>query len=183
MADSPGKQFGIRVEPHLGRLYRAAWRLTGNQADARDLVQDTCVRAWSRLKQFDAADSPLGWLMRVQYNLFIDGVRQRQRERIRPLEDADAENLPSEELAEPEKSMESAQGLSKVERAWTKLTKEQRGLLALLVEGYRLAEIAEITGLGLNVINARLHRARRSLARQLRSEADQETQGTAEQHR
>lgn len=183
MADSPGKQFGARVEPYLDRLYRAAWRLTGKEADAQDLVQDTCVRAYSRREQFDAADSPLGWLMRVQYNLFIDDVRQRQRERVRPLEDADTENLPCDESVEPERSMEVAQSLSKVERAWSRLTKEQRGLLALLLEGYRLAEIAEITGLGLNVINARLHRARRSLVRHLRSEADREAPAKAESQR
>jgi DNA-directed RNA polymerase specialized sigma24 family protein len=75
------------------------------------------------------------------------------------------------------------QGLSTVERAWSRLTLEQRALLTFLVEGYRLAEIREITGLELNVINARLHRARRSLARHLRDDAAQEAQAVAERQR
>jgi RNA polymerase sigma-70 factor (ECF subfamily) len=183
MPDSPGKQFRGQIEPYLGPLYRAACRLTGNTADAQDLVQDTCVRAWSRLTQLAAADSPLGWLMRVQYNLFIDGSRLRQRQGIRPLDDADLDALRAEESTEPERSLADRQGLATVERAWSRLTREQRGLLALLVEGYRLSEIQEITGLGLNVINARLHRARRSLARHLQCDAEQEERAATERLR
>ena len=173
MPESPGQAFGARIEPHLDRLYRAAYRLTANPADAEDLVQDTCVRAFSRRAQFEAAAAPLGWLMRVQYHLFIDGTRQRRRERIRPLGDGDSETFAADASTEPERSLSDMQGLSTVERAWLRLTKEQRGLLTFLVEGYRLSEIREITGLELNVINARLHRARRSLARHLRSDAAQ----------
>jgi RNA polymerase sigma factor (sigma-70 family) len=183
MSDSPGQQFGAKIEPYLDRLFRAAYRLTGNSADAQDLVQDTCVRAFSRLEKLDAADSPLGWLMRVQYNLFIDGARQRQRELIRPLEDDESESLAADESMEPDRSLSDLQGLSTIDRAWSQLTKEQRALLGLLVEGYSVSEIQAITGLGLNVVNARLHRARRSLSRHLRSAAEHEAQAAAETQR
>jgi RNA polymerase sigma-70 factor (ECF subfamily) len=176
MSESPGKQFGAKVEPYLDSL-------TGNTSDAEDLLQDTCVRAFSRLEKLDAAESPLGWLMRVQYNLFVDGARQRRRESIRPLGDAESESLAADESTEPDRSLSDLQGLSAVERAWSRLTKEQRGLLGLLVEGYSLSEIQTITGLGLNVLNARLHRARRSLARHLRSEAEDDARAATERLR
>ena len=183
MSESPGKQFGALIEPWLDQLFRSAYRLTGNSPDAEDLVQDTCIRALSSLEQFKLADAPLAWLMRVQYNLFIDGVRRRRRDAIRPLGDTDTETLAGDESAEPDRSLADGQGLSAIQRAWARLTLDQRGLLALIVEGYKLAEIHEITGLEINVINARLHRARRSLARHLRNDAEQEALSAAEHER
>ena len=183
MSESSGQQFKARIEPYLNRLFRAACRLTGNAADAQDLVQDTCVRAFARPDQLAAADSPIAWLMRVQYNLFIDGARQRQRERLRPLDDSVAETLVADASTEPDRNLAASQGLSAIERAMMRLNKEQRALLALLVEGYSLTEITQITELGLNVVNARLHRARRSLARYLRSEEQQEAPLAAERLR
>lgn len=181
MPESPGKAFGGRIEPYLDRLFRAALRLTANTADAEDLVQDTCVRAYSKLAQFEAADSPLAWLIRVQYHLFIDDLRQRRRAQVRPLGETETEALTADESAEPERSLGAEQGISTIERAWSRLTREQRGLLALLVEGYSVAEIREISGLETNVINARLHRARRSLARHLQQDGDQAAQSAEKQ--
>jgi DNA-directed RNA polymerase specialized sigma24 family protein len=57
-----------------------------------------------------------------------------------------------------------------LQRAWLKLSRPQRALLALRAEGYRLSEIADVTGLANDAVNARLYRARRSFARHLKDE-------------
>lgn len=75
MSDRIRAQFSRDIEPWLDRLYRAAFRLTQNRADAEELLQDTCIRAFSHRESFAVSPSPLGWLMRVQYNLLIDETR------------------------------------------------------------------------------------------------------------
>jgi RNA polymerase sigma-70 factor, ECF subfamily len=171
MPEPPGKEFGTKIEPLLDKLFRAAYRLTGNSADAEDLVQDAALRAFTKADAFFGAKSPLAWLMRVQHNLFIDGVRQKQRSPLRPLQSDHEASWAIDENADPEEHMAEAQRMELVQRASLRLTKEQRALLALRVEGYSLAEISEITGYGVDVLNARLHRARRSLAKHLKHDA------------
>jgi RNA polymerase sigma-70 factor (ECF subfamily) len=161
-------QFRQAVEPALPALYRAAFRLAGNRADAEDLVQDTCLIAWEKPPVTDA-DRPLEhWLLRVLYHRFVDGARRRRHGPVRPLNGA-TDPTPSlvsaapgpAELADQDED-ERAQDL-----AWPQLEPVKQVLLALRAEGFGLAEIAEITGIGRDVLRARLHRARRSLARLL----------------
>lgn len=73
------KQFDTLVVPHLETLFRVAYRLVRNTADAQDLVQDTCVAACGSLDAIGKADSPLAWLLRVQHNRFVDACRRRGR--------------------------------------------------------------------------------------------------------
>ena len=63
MADQRPTAFDTRIAPQLPLLFRAAWRLTGNRADAEDLVQDTCVLACENFKALGEADHPDRWLL------------------------------------------------------------------------------------------------------------------------
>ena len=170
MADTGDRRFETIVGPHFEALYRAAARLTRSRQDAEDLVQDVCLRAYSRLAELERATQPLGWLLQVQYRLFLDAARRRRRAPFAPMP-VEPEALLSVG-AEPalEDAADGMRLQQSVEKAWSCLEREQRALLALHAEGYSLGELEEICGISRNAVSARLHRARARLAKLLKHE-------------
>jgi RNA polymerase sigma-70 factor (ECF subfamily) len=156
------KRFSTLVQPHLDALFRAAWRLTRNRADAEDLVQETCIRACRRLDELREPVKP--WLLRVMHNLFVDEAR---RLRSSPIDAR--ESLPQAERASPdptpEQSLEIRQRMAQIEQAWCQLDAGHRALLALRAEGCSIAEIVAITDIPADALSMRLHRARQNLTR------------------
>jgi RNA polymerase sigma-70 factor (ECF subfamily) len=167
MADRRHETFDTRIAPELGLLFRAAWRLTGNRADAQDLVQDTCVLACENLRTLEEADHPDRWLLRVLYHRFIDGTRRRRRSPVVPPGKDEELALPATDEPGPEDLALQSEQERALQEACDKLSDTQRALLTLRAEGYGLDEIETITGIGKDVLRARLHRARLSLARYL----------------
>ncbi|HVS24993.1 MAG TPA: RNA polymerase sigma factor [Gammaproteobacteria bacterium] len=170
MANTGEQRFQAIVAPHFEALYRAAIRLTRSRQDAEDLVQDVCLRAYSRLADLERVAQPLGWLLQVQYRLFLDAVRHRRRAPFAPMHvDPDAVLSVGEEPA-PEDAADGMRLQQSLERAWSHLEREQRALLALHAEGYSLGELEAICGISRNAVSARLHRARARLAKLLKHE-------------
>jgi RNA polymerase sigma-70 factor (ECF subfamily) len=167
MPDPGTIRFDAQVAPHLATLLRVAYRLTRNVSDAEDLVQETCVAACENPQAFGGADHPVRWLLRVLHNRFIDRVRRQKRVQQVPLDDAEAVSPLVCARPGPEESMLYSDAQRAIARAFLKLEDIQRTLLVLRMEGYDLAEIEAITGIGREVLRARLHRARSSLARHL----------------
>lgn len=178
MPQSRTDRFDRLVAPHLDTLLRVAWRLVRNAADAQDLVQDTCIAACEHPAQMDAARHPARWLLRVLHNRFLDRARQQRRSPLVAIEDADAQAPLVCEAPGPEESLLRTEAERALEEAYLKLEDTQRTLLVLRAEGYDLVEIESITGIGREVLRARLHRARRSLARHLEA-ASAVTPGSA----
>lgn len=166
MADDKRRQFDALIAPHLERLFRAACRLLGNAAEAQDLVQDTCVTACEKLAELGANPHPLRWLLRVQHNRFIDGARRRKRAPVVLLDVARGAAIPSDHPG-PDELLQQDEDERALERAFLDLEESQRVLLSLRAEGYGLAEIEGITGISRDVLRARLHRARRTLAQRI----------------
>jgi RNA polymerase sigma-70 factor, ECF subfamily len=164
MQKNTQKQFDALVAPHLEVLFRIAYRLVRNTADAQDLVQDTCVTACGSLDSIAAADSPLRWLLRVQHNRFIDAHRRRGRSPIVAAEETEDLAAMESALPDPEEMLQQFQSEQQLERAFLQLDGMQQTLLSLRAEGYELPEIETITGVDRNVLSARLHRARLRLA-------------------
>ena len=162
------RRFSALIEPHLDALFRAAYRLTRNRADAEDLVQETCVRACERLA--DLREPVKSWLLRVMHNLFVDGAR---RARVSPIGVADSTELAAAACRgpTPEESLEAGQRALKLEQAWRRLEPCQQFLLGLRAEGYSLPEIAGITSIPVEALSMRLHRARQNLTRSLQTQA------------
>jgi RNA polymerase sigma-70 factor (ECF subfamily) len=160
-------QFDRLVAPHLATLFRVAWRLTRNTPDAQDLVQDTCITACEHPAELEAAAQPLHWMLRVLQNRFIDGARRRKRSPLVAMDGASGVVRMASAAPTPEESLQQAEGERELQRAFLKLDQIQRTLLTLRAEGYDLAEIEQITGIGREVLRARLHRARSSLAAHL----------------
>ena len=82
------------VDQHSERVYRLAYRLTGNAADAEDLTQDVFVRVFRSLSTYTPGTFE-GWLHRITTNLFLDRARRKQRIRFDALSDERAERLRS----------------------------------------------------------------------------------------
>jgi RNA polymerase sigma-70 factor (ECF subfamily) len=171
MSNHDPQRFTALIAPHLDAIFRAAYRLSRNRADADDLVQETCVRAFLSIGQLRETQPVKAWLLRVMHNLFVDGVR---RARLAPVpQERDGES-PGDSAESPEPSPEvsayTTQREELLQRAWLKLEAGHRALLALKAEGYTLAEIGEITGLPTDALTARLYRARQNFSRHLTAE-------------
>src|ERR1700750_1736206 len=82
------------VRAHSVRVYRLAYRLTGNQHDAEDLTQEVFVRVFRSLSSYTPGTFE-GWLHRITTNLFLDMARRRQRIRFEGLGDETAQRLHS----------------------------------------------------------------------------------------
>jgi hypothetical protein len=102
--------------------------------------------------------------LRVQYRLFVDGVRHRKRS---PIALIDGEAAVAGALSEdpgPEELTAQSQRHEQLDLVWGELNRGQRALLALHAAGHTLGELEAITGLSRNAIGVRLHRARGRLA-------------------
>ena len=77
--DGDEDAFRLLVHRHSRGLYRLAWRLTGQQADAEDVVRETFIHAFRQLDRFEARSNFATWLYRIAYNCAIDHLRLRPR--------------------------------------------------------------------------------------------------------
>jgi RNA polymerase sigma factor (sigma-70 family) len=167
------ERFAALIQPHYEVLYRTAYRLTRSRHDAEDLAQEVCARAYPRLDEIEKLEQPRGWLLRVMYRLFVDWSRRYERTHVTSMETVDVLSIASADRGPAELTEMLLDGRH-LDRAWERLDKEQRALLALHdVEGYTLGEINRITGLKEGTLKSRLHRARVRLGKLLRHEEEQ----------
>jgi RNA polymerase sigma-70 factor (ECF subfamily) len=150
------------VDKHTARVYRLAYRLTGNPHDAEDLTQEVFVRVFRSLDTYTPGTFE-GWLHRVTTNLFLDGARRKQRIRFDALSDERAARLrsssPSPDMAYADMHFEDD-----VERALATLPPDFRAAVVLCdVEGLSYEEIAEILDAKLGTVRSRIHRGRAQL--------------------
>lgn len=161
------------MRAHLPSLYRLAFRLTGNETDAEDLLQDLLLRLHDRAIKLAELDRPGTWLARVLYRLYVDEYR---RTRLRPNpaadyrggnpgdEDDPVTNAEAGSDSDPETLAERAHDNARLQRALDALPEEQRVVVLMHdVEGYRLTELCELIDVPVGTLKSRLHRARRSL--------------------
>lgn len=155
------------MRPHLERLYRLAWRLTGRKAEAEDLFQELLIRAYGKLDDLVNIDEPGSWLARVMYNLFIDERRRFARRRLHTLEEGELSGdglagLPGAE--DPVQDVQRLQHLERLDAALSQLSDEHRAIVLLHdTEGYKLSEIHELMNIPVGTVKSRLHRARARL--------------------
>ena len=150
------------VDQHSARVYRLAYRLTGNPHDAEDLTQEVFVRVFRSLDTYTPGTFE-GWLHRVTTNLFLDQARRKQRIRFDALSDERAARLTSSSPA-PDMAYADMHFEDDVERALATLPPDFRAAVVLCdVEGLSYEEIAEILGAKLGTVRSRIHRGRAQL--------------------
>jgi RNA polymerase sigma-70 factor (ECF subfamily) len=154
------------VTEHSARVYRLAYRLTGNQHDAEDLTQETFVRVFRSLSTYTPGTFE-GWLHRITTNLFLDQVRRRRRIRIDPWGDG-TDQIAGPIGLSPERGFEHANLDQDVQRALDALPPEFRAAVVLCdMEGLSYEEIAVTLGIKLGTVRSRIHRGRAQLRQAL----------------
>ena len=147
------------VERHSDRVYRLAYRLTGNRHDAEDLTQEVFVRVFRSLSTYTPGTFE-GWLHRITTNLFLDQARRKQRIRFDALSDERADRLTSA-CRRPDAAYADQTFDDDVERALATLPPDFRAAVVLCdVEGLSYEEIAEILDAKLGTVRSRIHRGR-----------------------
>jgi RNA polymerase sigma-70 factor, ECF subfamily len=173
-ADRPGS--GDAVEPaawtppswdevvrtHSARVYRLAYRLTGNAHEAEDLTQDVFVRVFRSLSSYTPGTFE-GWLHRITTNLFLDQVRRKQRIRFDALPEDAGDRLAGRERT-PAQVYDDEHFDPDVQRALDELSPDFRAAVVLCdIEGLSYEEVAATLGIKLGTVRSRIHRGRAQL--------------------
>ncbi|MGI8535095.1 MAG: RNA polymerase sigma factor SigE [Mycobacteriales bacterium] len=149
------------VRTHSARVYRLAYRLTGNPHDAEDLTQEVFVRVFRSLSSYTPGTFE-GWLHRITTNLFLDLVRRRARIRFDALPD-DAERLPSGDRG-PAQIYDDTHFDHDVQAALDALPPDFRAAVVLCdLEGLSYEQIAATLGIKIGTVRSRIHRGRSQL--------------------
>ena len=154
------------VTDHSARVYRLAYRLTGNSHDAEDLTQEVFVRVFRSLHKYTPGTFE-GWLHRITTNLFLDQARRKSRIRFDALADDAAHRLPSA-LPTPDVALLNQMFDADIEAALGDLPPDFRAAVVLCdVEGLTYEEIADVLGLKMGTVRSRIHRGRSMLRKSL----------------
>jgi RNA polymerase sigma-70 factor (ECF subfamily) len=143
--------FRVLVERHGRPLFRLAYRMTGNQQDAEDIVQESFLRAYKQLARFDQRASFGTWLYRIAVNCSVDLVRARKRrnELAAPAEaevDDPTLALPSHDPA-PDRIAMSGEVRDRVAEAMTELSTAERTAFVLRhFEGMCIEDVSRVLG-------------------------------------
>lgn len=149
------------VRQHADRVYRLAFRLSGNQHDAEDLTQETFIRVFRSLASYKPGTFE-GWLHRITTNLFLDLARRRSRLRMEGLPE-DTDRLASSGRS-PEQVFHDTHLDPDLQTALDDLPPEFRVAVVLCdVEGLSYEEIGATLDVKLGTVRSRIHRGRQML--------------------
>lgn len=149
------------VRQHADRVYRLAYRLSGNQHDAEDLTQETFIRVFRSLQNYQPGTFE-GWLHRITTNLFLDMVRRRGRIRMEALPE-DYDRVPAAD-PNPEQIFHDSRLGPDLQAALDSLPPEFRAAVVLCdIEGLSYEEIGATLGVKLGTVRSRIHRGRQAL--------------------
>lgn len=150
------------VKNHSAKVFRLAYRLTGNRYDAEDLTQETFVRVFRSLHNFTPGTID-GWLHRITTNLFLDQARRRNRIRFDAFAEDAETRLPGKD-AGPERTFEYNNLDIDIQGALDELAPEFRAAVVLCdLEGLSYEEVSETLGVKLGTVRSRIHRGRSQL--------------------
>jgi RNA polymerase sigma-70 factor (ECF subfamily) len=165
-------RFEREVVPLRDLLYRHAFRMSHNHADAEDLVQETVMKAYTHFDSFRSGTNLNAWLLRILTNTYINGYRQKRR---RPVQYS-TEHLPDQYLTEASarsaaSALRSAEDHAldllpdnDIKAAMQALPRQFREVVYYAdVEGLRYKEIAALTNTPQGTVMSRLHRGRQRL--------------------
>ena len=167
--------FRVLVERHSRRLFRLAYRMTGNEQDAEEIVQDALVRAYRRLDRFEQRSNFGTWVYRICANCALDRMRkQRSEDSHRQIANDPADDTagPLETAASdapgPDRLAISGELGAGVRAAMNSLSATERAAFVMRhVDGHSIEEIAETLGLNIGATKNSVFRAVQKLRRHL----------------
>ena len=160
--------FRVLVERYGRSVFRLAFRMTANEFDAEDVVQETFLRAYKQLDSYESRSSFSTWLYRIAANYSLDLIRSRKRHASRrALESTEGEDvLESIKATDPsqDRIYYSTQVKQRLEAALALLTDQERTAFLLRhFEGKSIEEIGAILDLGVSATKNSIFRAVRKV--------------------
>jgi RNA polymerase sigma-70 factor, ECF subfamily len=150
-------EFSALYQKYAPEVFRFAWYLSGNRAEAEDITSETFVRAWTSPEPIRAA-TVRGYLFTIARNLFLQGLRKKKR-------DVELSDELHDEQPSPHAQAEQKAELRVVLARLQRLPEADRAALLMRAsEGMRYEEIAQALGLPLATVKVKIHRARLALA-------------------
>jgi RNA polymerase sigma-70 factor (ECF subfamily) len=159
---------------HIDFLYNLALKITRNEDDAQDLVQETFLRAYRFFDKYEPGTNCKAWLYRIMKNTFINHYRKQHRrpsevdfDAIEGINESHVESS-SGQFMDPQEELLTSVLREDVRAAFLGLPKPYREALALsLIGGFSYKEIADSMGCPIGTIMSRIHRARKLMQKEL----------------
>lgn len=171
------QSYRLLINRYSGRLLSVARRITGNEADAQDCVQEAMVKCFTRIREFEGRSELGTWLHRIVVNASLMKLRTRKRSREDSLDELlpgfdefgmRVEEAPLAETGGIERLYEQGRTQSAVRTAIDRLPDDYRAILvARDIEQMNTAETAKLLNISHSLVKTRLHRARAALKRLL----------------
>jgi RNA polymerase sigma-70 factor (ECF subfamily) len=164
-------QFEEIVRRYSRHVYNVAYRMAGNDADAKDLTQEAFLRVYRALRKVEPGTPLESWLYRIVTNLFIDMLRKRPKARVESLDTPvtthkgnEVERVIPDPSGNPEEIVVTPMLDGEIQGALDSLTDDLRMVVILSdVEGLAYEEIAQVMQVPVGTVKSRLHRARKAL--------------------
>ncbi|MDE3197172.1 MAG: sigma-70 family RNA polymerase sigma factor [Acidobacteriota bacterium] len=169
--------YRVLVERHSRAVFRLAYRMTGNEIDAEDIVQDTFLKAWKQIGKFDGRASFPTWLHRICANCSLDLIRARKRRQDlyqRAEAGGDIKDTPDPfsripaETPSPERLAQSSQVAAALLPALNQLSEMERTAFVMRhYDGMGIEEISQALGVQPGAAKHSVFRAVQKLRRAL----------------
>lgn len=161
--DGDPEAFGVLITRHHRRLWSVAYRTSPTPEDAADALQDALLNAHRMAHRFRADARVTSWLHRIVVNACLDRVRRNRSRSTLPLNDRD-----SLVVADPADHISAVDLSVSIGRALHHLNADQRAaIVAVDIEGYTLADAADLLGVPIGTIKSRCSRGHARLAQLL----------------
>ncbi len=170
--------FDNEFMPHIDSMYNFAYRLTFDEDDAKDLVQDTYLKAYRFINSFQKGTNAKAWLFRILKNSFINDYRKKSKQPAK----VDYQEVESyynsdnaDEAITPDLRVDALQDMigDEISNALNSLAVDFRTVIILCdLEGFTYEEMAKILDIPIGTVRSRLHRARNLLKEKLRTYAN-----------
>lgn len=165
--------FDKEFMPHINAMYNFAYRLTLERDDAKDLLQDTYLKAYRFINSFQQGTNAKAWLFRILKNSFINDYRRKSKEPSKVDYQEVEAYYNSEDVDRqitPDLRVESLNNMigDEISNALNSLDVDFRTVIILCdLEGFKYEEMAKILDIPIGTVRSRLHRARNLLKEKL----------------
>jgi RNA polymerase sigma-70 factor (ECF subfamily) len=145
--------------------YSVAFRILGNEDQAKDVVQETMITIWQKLKKIKSAEVYKTWIYRIVVNKCYDHMRKRKRNPEFITDEQTWELISNRISVEPSVTLENSETSKIIGILTEKLSPRQKAVFVLSdLEGMSNDEISEITGISKSAVKANLYHARKSIS-------------------
>jgi len=158
------KIFMEMLDSYKNQIYRVCWGFTKNSQDVEDLFQEIILNVWKGLDGFRKESAPSTWIYRIAVNTCI-----LWRKKSNKVESLDAVKIPETMIQNEAFQTEHNPKLLKLRAAIQNLKKFDRSLMLLVIEGFSYKEIAEISGITVTNVGAKINRIKSKIKKQLSS--------------